>query len=87
MIRSLYVHVPFCLRKCKYCDFYSLPVVGCRELFHRYPRLLEEELRLWNQQVELNSLSTIYFGGGTPVSYTHLLAGKATIMDIHTKRL
>lgn len=66
MIRSLYVHVPFCLRKCKYCDFYSLPVVGCRELFHRYPRLLEEELRLWNQQVELNSLSTIYFGGGTP---------------------
>lgn len=66
MIHSLYVHVPFCLRKCNYCDFYSLPVFGCREQFHQYPKLLEEELNLWTQQVEMNVLTTIYFGGGTP---------------------
>ena len=66
MIKSLYVHVPFCLRKCNYCDFYSLPVATVRDMFHDYPRLLERELSLWQERIELNSLSTIYFGGGTP---------------------
>lgn len=66
MIRSLYVHIPFCLRKCNYCDFYSLPLRAAGTLFQDYPSLLEKELALWQERTELRSLSTIYFGGGTP---------------------
>ncbi|MDO4732910.1 MAG: radical SAM family heme chaperone HemW [Bacillota bacterium] len=66
MITSLYIHVPFCLRKCNYCDFYSLPVSAAGNLFQEYPRLLEKELSLWQEQLEAGPFSTIYFGGGTP---------------------
>ncbi len=66
MIRALYVHVPFCLRKCNYCDFYSLPVQGKAALFSRYPLLLEGELALWQEKEDLSGLATVYFGGGTP---------------------
>jgi len=66
MIPSLYVHVPFCLRKCNYCDFYSLPLSAAGDLFREYPRLLEKELTLWQSRIEPGSFSTVYFGGGTP---------------------
>ena len=63
MVTGLYIHIPFCLRKCGYCDFYSvLPEPG---IISRYTRALLTELSL---AAELHpcSLATIYFGGGTP---------------------
>ena len=65
-IDSLYVHIPFCLRKCNYCDFVSFPVDSCGGLFSAYPDLLLRELELWREDADLSRLRTVYFGGGTP---------------------
>ncbi|MDP3058657.1 MAG: radical SAM family heme chaperone HemW [bacterium] len=59
----LYFHVPFCLKKCAYCNFYSVPFRA--ELGDLYLSALKKELQLkgilWGTQV-----SSLYFGGGTP---------------------
>jgi oxygen-independent coproporphyrinogen-3 oxidase len=60
-IASLYVHVPFCVRKCAYCAFYSEPSSG--ELIDRYVGALIRELELVAPDLKPR---TIYFGGGTP---------------------
>ncbi len=62
---SLYVHVPFCLRKCNYCDFVSYPLAECPER-QDYPALLAKEWELYKDKVEFDRLRTVYFGGGTP---------------------
>lgn len=69
--QSIYIHIPFCLKKCGYCDFYSLPGASADTL-EKYTRSLLTEI---DQQAAVNSaapIKTIYFGGGTP----SLLAGK-----------
>ena len=60
-ITSLYVHVPFCVRKCLYCAFYSEPASG--ELIDRFVAALIRELELVAADLQPR---TIYFGGGTP---------------------
>jgi coproporphyrinogen III oxidase-like Fe-S oxidoreductase len=60
-VGSLYVHVPFCARKCSYCAFYSEPSSG--ELIDRYVQALVRELEL--AAPDLKPL-TVFFGGGTP---------------------
>ncbi len=60
-VPSLYVHVPFCARKCHYCAFYSEP--AGEELKTRYVRALLREL---NATAPQPALKTIFFGGGTP---------------------
>jgi oxygen-independent coproporphyrinogen-3 oxidase len=60
-IASLYVHVPFCVRKCLYCAFYSEPSSG--ELIDRYVGALIRELERVAPDLRPR---TIYFGGGTP---------------------
>jgi oxygen-independent coproporphyrinogen-3 oxidase len=60
-VASLYVHVPFCARKCLYCAFYSEPSSG--ELIDRYVAAFIREL----ERVAANLRPrTIFFGGGTP---------------------
>lgn len=57
---GLYIHVPFCRKKCPYCDFYS---VGYREeLAERYADAVLRNLRYYNERFD-----TVYFGGGTPI--------------------
>jgi oxygen-independent coproporphyrinogen-3 oxidase len=60
-IASLYVHVPFCVRKCLYCAFYSEPSSG--ELIDRYMGALVGELERVAADLRPR---TIFFGGGTP---------------------
>ena len=60
---SLYLHIPFCKRKCAYCAFYSAPA-GEQEK-ERYCAALEEAIRRAGAE-EQRPLSTVYFGGGTP---------------------
>lgn len=60
-VKSLYVHVPFCARKCEYCAFYSEAASG--ELVNRYVAALERELELVSPGLRPE---TIFFGGGTP---------------------
>ncbi|MCX8156720.1 MAG: radical SAM family heme chaperone HemW [Verrucomicrobiae bacterium] len=61
VVQHLYVHVPFCARKCEYCAFYSAPGTG--EQVQRYVRALERELELVAARLRPR---TIFFGGGTP---------------------
>jgi oxygen-independent coproporphyrinogen III oxidase len=60
-VASLYVHVPFCARKCGYCAFYSEASNG--ETIERYLAALEREFELVAGDLRP---TTIYFGGGTP---------------------
>ena len=61
---GIYVHIPFCVRKCPYCDFYS---ITDQSLKPPYLRALVNEM----QMVESASLvfDTLYLGGGTPSVY------------------
>jgi oxygen-independent coproporphyrinogen-3 oxidase len=60
-ISGLYIHIPFCLRKCAYCDFYSSTHIG---LIPEYLAALKREIGLYRE--EFTSFDTVYFGGGTP---------------------
>ena len=66
-MRGIYIHVPFCVRKCSYCDFYSeeasLASGG------EFPDLLMRELDLFRERFPEDAAApadTVYFGGGTP---------------------
>jgi oxygen-independent coproporphyrinogen-3 oxidase len=58
---GLYVHVPFCLKKCDYCNFYSVSDLSLRPA---YLGALEAEMRLVRQVPAI--FDTLYIGGGTP---------------------
>ena len=61
---SVYVHVPFCVRKCLYCDFPSAP--GTPEEIAAYFHVLQQEIRAFEALASLHDVSTVFFGGGTP---------------------
>ncbi len=61
---GLYIHIPFCERKCAYCDFYSVTRLSERD---RFVNALCREIELSARQYPgKESYDTIYFGGGTP---------------------
>ncbi len=62
---GLYLHIPFCRRKCVYCDFYSVEAATTE--LQSYPDLLIRHLeRIAGQGRWQHPFDTIYFGGGTP---------------------
>ncbi|MFO7982573.1 MAG: radical SAM family heme chaperone HemW [Desulfuromonadales bacterium] len=61
---SLYIHVPFCRRKCPYCDFYS--VAGYEQDLADYPDLLNRQLKQLYTRHGTHALESVFFGGGTP---------------------
>ncbi|MBR4196981.1 MAG: radical SAM family heme chaperone HemW [Synergistaceae bacterium] len=67
MAVSLYVHVPFCERKCGYCSFYSM--AGGRELIPAWLEALKREAESYSRDGKI-PLSTLYIGGGTPTFLT-----------------
>ena len=82
MARHIYVHNPFCARKCPYCDFYSITDHSCIEEFYK-AAIKETELigsvitdkTGTNQLTDADGKDTVYFGGGTPsVPDSHLIA-------------
>lgn len=60
---GLYIHVPFCISKCPYCDFYSLP--AGEEGMDRYTQAVIRALR--DHPFGPRRADTLYFGGGTPI--------------------
>ena len=60
---TLYFHIPFCKRICSYCDFYK---VGAVELLPRVVEMMHRELDERQDYLHSKSLTSIYFGGGTP---------------------
>ena len=64
-IYNTYVHIPFCERKCNYCDFTSLK--GTDSQIEKYINYLLKEINIYSQKYDLSQKQdTIYFGGGTP---------------------
>ena len=80
-VGSLYVHVPFCARKCSYCAFYSEPSTG--EEINRYVAALTREME-WIQCQR--PLQTIFFGGGTP-SILNLRQWEEILATMHRLKL
>lgn len=60
---GLYIHVPFCRKKCDYCDFYS--VAASEDKADRYASALTAHLTETAGQIHM-PVDTVYFGGGTP---------------------
>jgi len=66
-MRGIYVHIPFCVRKCAYCDFYS--VAGDKAAIEEFRRLLVREMDLLAREHPSEATApadTVFFGGGTP---------------------
>ena len=61
---GIYVHIPFCVKKCDYCDFISYS--NCFDMQERYVEKLLEEIEENKNLLRNNFISTIYIGGGTP---------------------
>ena len=61
---ELYIHIPFCVKKCAYCDFLSGP--SDEESREKYIELLCAEIDACKGKVEEYQVSTVFFGGGTP---------------------
>ena len=66
--RGLYIHVPFCLTKCPYCDFYS--VSYSRSAVQEYAQAVMRNLSRYDEPFD-----TVYFGGGTPVLAAEHIGG------------
>ena len=61
MIKSVYIHIPFCNKICSYCDFAK--IYYNKKYILKYLKALEEEIKsIYNNEI----LDTIYIGGGTP---------------------
>jgi putative oxygen-independent coproporphyrinogen III oxidase len=81
---ALYIHWPFCLAKCPYCDFNS----HMRERIdqHRFATALRTELAWEAARLGRRPLASIFFGGGTPSlmapeTVAHLIADAARLFD------
>ncbi len=61
---SLYLHIPFCVKKCRYCDFLSGP--QDEETRERYTRALINEIKMQTICPAGSPVDTVFFGGGTP---------------------
>lgn len=63
VINYIYLHIPFCIKKCNYCSFFS--VKSNAEFINNYIRFLKNEIKLYQKKYSILP-KTIYFGGGTP---------------------
>jgi len=61
---ALYIHIPFCFSKCKYCDFYSLP--GSKKIPDKYVEALCHEIKFRSEENNVKEWKSVYIGGGTP---------------------
>lgn len=63
---SLYIHIPFCVRKCLYCDFLSFPM--SEEKKESYVDILLKEFEMWERTLSHHReiFKTVFIGGGTP---------------------
>ena len=61
---NIYIHVPFCMRKCNYCAFYSL---ACNNPdWQKYADSICDEIKFWGEKLGNIDVPTVFFGGGTP---------------------
>lgn len=83
---GIYYHIPFCQKKCKYCDFYKITNTA---LIDDYLKAVNVELELQRNYLEGDVVETIYFGGGTPsllnpVQFSVLLSACRSVFEVKT---
>ena len=64
---GVYIHIPFCMAKCAYCDFYSL--AGHEKNMPEFQHALLRHIKEYAPQLDGYLIDTVYFGGGTPSFY------------------
>ena len=67
---QIYVHIPFCVQKCLYCDFLSFAAE--ERVQEDYVNALLEEIRHYGETMTDYDVTTIYIGGGTPSYVNHV---------------
>ena len=66
MALSVYVHFPYCVHKCPYCDFNTYAVTNVPELRYRRALLQELDFRAGDPAWAQQTVNSVFFGGGTP---------------------
>lgn len=61
---ALYIHIPFCSKKCSYCDFYS--ETGNYSIIESVILNIEKQLDYWLDRLNYPNIDTVFIGGGTP---------------------
>ena len=61
---ELYLHIPFCVQKCKYCDFLSAPAPAGER--REYVESLCRQIRKYHELAKAYHVVSIFIGGGTP---------------------
>jgi len=69
-LAGIYIHIPFCRRKCHYCNFFSL---ASQKLKDSFLKALKTEIAFSYDYLAGQPVNTIYFGGGTPSLYDPLV--------------
>ena len=64
-VKSLYIHIPFCISKCAYCDFFSVTGFS-KEGMDLYAKALSREIDFYLKYYNPGILESVYIGGGTP---------------------
>jgi len=65
MAFGVYIHIPYCVKKCPYCDFNSWGIKGSFPESD-YTESVLRELELYRDEIEGRELTSVFFGGGTP---------------------
>ena len=83
---ELYIHIPFCARKCGYCDFLSAPAE--KSVQAAYVQRLCREIEEASGLAQVYEVSTVFFGGGTPslLDAGHIRRIMGTIKDYYPVR-
>lgn len=64
--QALYIHIPFCVSRCKYCDFHTQAIASNDRRIESYIEDLSLAIRRAGRNGELGDIKTVYIGGGTP---------------------
>ena len=76
---GIYIHIPFCAKKCAYCDFYSMCDLSLRE---NYVDALVAQISSFRAEAKNRIVDTVYIGGGTP----SILSGEQILRILKTVR-
>lgn len=75
--KALYLHIPFCVRRCGYCDFATSAVERDSPVIDEYVESLVLQLRHASKEGKLGQIETVYIGGGTP---SHIGMGRLSML-------
>ncbi|MDR2267194.1 MAG: coproporphyrinogen dehydrogenase HemZ [Christensenellaceae bacterium] len=93
---DIYVNIPFCTSRCKYCSFISVEIWRVKKQINEYIKILNDEIEAILKYIDSKnySIRAIYVGGGTPTALTsqelwealHQLQGKASEFTVEAGR-